>query len=36
MDELKVLELQPGVAQLYVPITFMIDRQDKLHSLHGF
>jgi uncharacterized protein (TIGR02246 family) len=24
MDELKVLELQPGVAQLYVPITFMI------------
>jgi ketosteroid isomerase-like protein len=23
-DELKVLELQPGVAQLYVPITFMI------------
>jgi uncharacterized protein (TIGR02246 family) len=24
MDEMKVLELQPGVAQLYVPITFMI------------
>jgi uncharacterized protein (TIGR02246 family) len=24
MDELKVIELQPGVAQLYVPITFMI------------
>jgi uncharacterized protein (TIGR02246 family) len=24
MDELKVLELQPGVAQLYVPITFII------------
>jgi hypothetical protein len=23
-DELKILELQPGVAQLYVPITFMI------------
>jgi ketosteroid isomerase-like protein len=23
-DELKVFELQPGVAQLYVPITFMI------------
>jgi uncharacterized protein (TIGR02246 family) len=23
-DELKVVELQPGVAQLYVPITFMI------------
>jgi ketosteroid isomerase-like protein len=23
-DELKVLEVQPGVAQLYVPITFMI------------
>ncbi|WP_046867197.1 nuclear transport factor 2 family protein [Microvirga massiliensis] len=23
-DELKVIELQPGVAQLYVPITFMI------------
>ena len=24
MDELKVFEIQPGVAQLYVPITFMI------------
>ena len=24
IDELKVIELQPGVAQLYVPITFMI------------
>src|SRR4028119_719471 len=24
MDELKVFEVQPGVAQLYVPITFMI------------
>lgn len=24
MDELKVIELQPGVVQLYVPITFMI------------
>jgi len=24
MDELKVIELQPGIAQLYVPITFMI------------
>ena len=24
MDELKVIELQPGVAHLYVPITFMI------------
>jgi ketosteroid isomerase-like protein len=24
MDELKVIELQPGVAQLYVPVTFMI------------
>ncbi|MBH5400885.1 hypothetical protein HZZ13_24350 [Bradyrhizobium sp. CNPSo 4010] len=24
MDELKVIELQPGVAQLYVPITFKI------------
>ena len=24
MDELKVIELQSGVAQLYVPITFMI------------
>ncbi len=24
MDELKVTELQPGVVQLYVPITFMI------------
>ncbi|MDE5447146.1 DUF4440 domain-containing protein [Bradyrhizobium sp. CSA207] len=24
MDELKVIELQPGAAQLYVPITFMI------------
>ena len=24
IDELKVLELQPGVVQLYVPITFMI------------
>ncbi|MBB4361736.1 ketosteroid isomerase-like protein [Bradyrhizobium sp. CIR18] len=24
MDELKVIELQTGVAQLYVPITFMI------------
>ena len=24
MDELKVIELQPGVAQVYVPITFMI------------
>jgi uncharacterized protein (TIGR02246 family) len=24
MDELRVIELQPGVAQLYVPITFMI------------
>ncbi|MEY9180371.1 uncharacterized protein (TIGR02246 family) [Bradyrhizobium sp. USDA 326] len=24
MNELKVIELQPGVAQLYVPITFMI------------
>ncbi len=23
-DELKVIEVQPGVAQLYVPITFMI------------
>jgi ketosteroid isomerase-like protein len=23
-DELKVIEIQPGVAQLYVPITFMI------------
>jgi ketosteroid isomerase-like protein len=23
-DELKVFEVQPGVAQLYVPITFMI------------
>src|SRR5215204_6014689 len=23
-DELKVIELQPGVAQLYVPVTFMI------------
>ncbi len=23
-DELKVFEIQPGVAQLYVPITFMI------------
>jgi uncharacterized protein (TIGR02246 family) len=24
IDELKVIELQPGVVQLYVPITFMI------------
>jgi hypothetical protein len=24
IDELKVIELQPGVAQIYVPITFMI------------
>jgi uncharacterized protein (TIGR02246 family) len=24
LDELKVIELQPGVVQLYVPITFMI------------
>ncbi len=24
MDELRVIELQPGVAHLYVPITFMI------------
>jgi uncharacterized protein (TIGR02246 family) len=24
IDELKVIELQPGVAELYVPITFMI------------
>jgi uncharacterized protein (TIGR02246 family) len=24
MDELKVFEVQPGVAQVYVPITFMI------------
>jgi len=24
MDELKVIELQPGIAQLYVPMTFMI------------
>jgi uncharacterized protein (TIGR02246 family) len=24
MDELKITELQPGVVQLYVPITFMI------------
>jgi uncharacterized protein (TIGR02246 family) len=24
VDELRVIELQPGVAQLYVPITFMI------------
>jgi uncharacterized protein (TIGR02246 family) len=24
IDELRVIELQPGVAQLYVPITFMI------------
>jgi Domain of unknown function (DUF4440) len=23
-DELKIIELQPGVAQLYVPVTFMI------------
>lgn len=23
-DELKVIEIQPGVAQLYVPVTFMI------------
>ena len=24
IDELRVIELQPGVVQLYVPITFMI------------
>jgi uncharacterized protein (TIGR02246 family) len=24
IDELKVIELQPGVAQIYVPITFMV------------
>jgi hypothetical protein len=24
VDELRVIELQPGVMQLYVPITFMI------------
>jgi hypothetical protein len=24
IDELKVIELQPGVVQLYVPMTFMI------------
>ena len=24
MDELKVIELQPGVAQVYVPVMFMI------------
>jgi ketosteroid isomerase-like protein len=28
-DELKVFEVQPGVAQLYVPITFMIAPADQ-------
>src|SRR4051812_35498305 len=34
-DELKVIELQPGVAQLYVPVTFMIAPPARLRNRHA-